>query len=79
MKSLCPKDISIRLWMKSGLVMWNFQVVRAVKICLIDPLIFQMGKTEARRGCNWARVCHRFLVGQARALALYLFYQGLHV
>ena len=69
MKSLCPKDISIRLRMKSGLGMWNFQDVRAIKICFIDPLIFQMGKTEARRGCHWAGVCHRSLVGWARALA----------
>lgn len=69
MKSLCPKDISIRLWIKSGLGMWNFQDVRAIKICFIHPLIFQMGKTEVRRGCNWARVCHRSSVGQARALA----------
>lgn len=48
MKWLYPKDISVGLWMKSGLCIWNFQDIRATKICLVHSLIFQMGKTEAR-------------------------------
>lgn len=53
MKWLCPKDISVALWMKSGLGIWNFQDIRATKICLVHSLIFQMGKTEARGAIPW--------------------------
>lgn len=59
MKWLCPKDISVGLWMKSGLGIWNFQDIRATKICLVHNLIFQMGKTEARGatpGLGWPQI-----------------------
>lgn len=52
MKSLCPKDISIRLLDEVRLGMWNFVMLEPLKFVSLTP--FQMGKTEARRGCHWA-------------------------
>lgn len=59
MKSLCPKDIGIGLWMKSG---WGHGIFKMLEP--LTPIFFRWEKLRPEGGCDWAGVCRRPLVAR---------------